>query len=357
MTTTPPDLVEPTSPPPRGDDRRRRRRRTVRLVVLGAVVLMLLAVGWFVLQAYPIGGSGPAQVFEVTDGESIQSVASSMAAKGIIGSTLAFRLDLMVAGTPNVEPGWYSIPSSSSFSTVRGVLSNGPNATALSVVTSESALEIAQGLASVESGSFGTTFLSLVRNGAVASTFQPTPHTSLEGLLAPGTYVLVPHETPATLLQQMVSKFEARAASVGLTPTTTIHGLSAYDVLTVASIVEKEGYLARNMPKTATVVYNRLARGTPLQMDATVEYAIGQDGGPVTHATEAIQSPYNSTSTPGSPRRRSAFRRPRRSTQHCTRRAGRGSTSRSSTRPARSRSRRRSPSSSPTSSWPQRAGL
>ena len=63
--------------------------------------------------------------------------------------------------------------------------------------------------------------------------------------------------------------------------------------MTVASIVEKEGYYPRNMPKTATVIYNRLAQGMPLQMDSTVEYAIGQDGGPVTSHTESIRSPYN----------------------------------------------------------------
>jgi len=91
----------------------------------------------------------------------------------------------------------------------------------------------------------------------------------------------------------MADQFVPRAASVGLTPSTTLDGLDAYQLLTVASIVEKEGYLARNMPQTARVVYNRLARGMPLQMDATVEYAIGQDGGPVTHATESIASPYN----------------------------------------------------------------
>ena len=45
-----------------------------------------------------------------------------MAAKGIIGSTFAFRLDLVLAGTPTVEPGWYELPTSSSFSTARAVL-------------------------------------------------------------------------------------------------------------------------------------------------------------------------------------------------------------------------------------------
>jgi UPF0755 protein len=105
--------------------------------------------------------------------------------------------------------------------------------------------------------------------------------------------VLVPNEAPATLVTQMVDRFAARAASVGLTPSTTLHGLDAYELVTVASIVEKEGYLAKNMPKVATVVYNRLAKGSPLQMDATVEYATGQDGGTVTHQTESLQSPYN----------------------------------------------------------------
>ena len=62
----------------------------------------------------------------------------------------------------------------------------------------------------------------------------------------------------------------------------------------MASIVEKEGYIPVNMPDTARVIYNRLAKGTPLQMDSTVLYALGQDGGPVTSQDLKIQSPYNS---------------------------------------------------------------
>jgi UPF0755 protein len=276
----------------RGSDRRRRRRRW-RLAGLAGGLALLGAVLWFLAEAYPIGGSGPPAFFQVTAGESFSQVADAMAAKGIIGSTFALRLDLLVAGTPTVQPGWYELPTSSSFSAVRSVLAGGPNALAVVVTTAESSREVALNLAGVEDAAFAGQFLSLVRNGAVRSPFQPAPGASLEGLLAPGTYVLVPHETPRTLVTQMASAFVARAASVGLTPTTRLHGLDAYELVTVASIVEKEGYLARNMPRVATVVYNRLARGMPLQMDATVEYATGQDGGPVTHATESIHSPYN----------------------------------------------------------------
>ena len=66
-------------------------------------------------------------------------------------------------------------------------------------------------------------------------------------------------------------------------------------------MVEKEGYLNRNMNRVATVIYNRLGANMPLQMDATVLYALGQDGGPVTHATQAVKSPYNTYLNRGLP--------------------------------------------------------
>jgi UPF0755 protein len=254
---------------------------------------VLAAPAWFLFNAYPIGGTDAPVAFEVVAGEPIGQVISDLAAKGVVSSGLAFRLDLLVSGTPTVQPGWYSIPTSSSFSAVKNVLANGPNAQAVTVVTAEASWEVAQNLASIEGAAFALKFESFVHNGTVPSPFQPTPHTSLEGLIAPGTYVLAPGETPKDLLVQMVDKFVTRAASVGLTPSTALHGLNADQLVTVASIVEKEGYLARNMPKTATVVFNRLARTMPLQMDATVEYALHQDGGKVTHATESVRSPYN----------------------------------------------------------------
>jgi UPF0755 protein len=278
--------------PRRGDDRRRVRRRR-RLIAALVLVLVIAPLAWFALEAYPIGGTGAPAAFEVTQGESMGQVADAMAAKGIIGSALAFRLDLDVTGSPTVQPGWYVIPTSSSFSSVKGVLSAGPNASALGVYTGQTLREIAQNLSGVAGTAFAERFLALAKEGAIRSPFQPASGGSLEGLLAPGLFVISPGETPRTLLRQMERKFEARAGAAGVSPSTTVHGLNAYELLTVASIVEKEGYIPRNMPRTATVVYNRLARGTPLQMDATVEYATGQDGGTVTHATEQYPSPYN----------------------------------------------------------------
>jgi UPF0755 protein len=92
----------------------------------------------------------------------------------------------------------------------------------------------------------------------------------------------------------MVQRFDRNAQAEGLsTAAASAFGLSPYQLITAASIVEKEGYIPVNMPDVARVIYNRLAQGTPLQMDSTVLYAIGQDGGPVTTKDLQLQSPYN----------------------------------------------------------------
>ncbi len=84
-------------------------------------------------------------------------------------------------------------------------------------------------------------------------------------------------------------------------PTLAADGVTPYQAITVASIVQKEAIspgdsataTADNVGPVARVIYNRLARGTPLQMDSTVLYAEGRDGGPVTPADEATPTPYN----------------------------------------------------------------
>ncbi len=116
---------------------------------------------------------------------------------------------------------------------------------------------------------------------------------SLEGLIGAGTYIIKPSITAQELASEMVQRFTSQAASVGLTPTTTANGLNAYQLVVAASIVEKEGYYPHNMPKVARVIFNRLARGGPLQMDATVLYYLGLDGGTVTHAMLQTPTPYN----------------------------------------------------------------
>jgi UPF0755 protein len=107
--------------------------------------------------------------------------------------------------------------------------------------------------------------------------------------------MVLPGETDTQLLTEMVQRFDTTAAAAGLTTQSAAKlGMTPYQVITVASIVQKEGYFPiTNMGPVARVIYNRLARGMPLQMDSTVLYSLGQDGGPVTPQDLRLESPYN----------------------------------------------------------------
>jgi UPF0755 protein len=120
--------------------------------------------------------------------------------------------------------------------------------------------------------------------------FRPKGLRTLEGLLFPQTYRIDKEDTPVTVLQQMLdqlqsvtSRYDLRAAPRHFTP---------YQILTVASIIEREAKVARDRPKIARVVYNRLAAHQRLQVDATVQYALGTSRR-LSGKDLTVDSPYN----------------------------------------------------------------
>jgi UPF0755 protein len=92
----------------------------------------------------------------------------------------------------------------------------------------------------------------------------------------------------------MVRRFDGVADRVQLATGAAQLGLTPYQVVIAASIVQKEGFVVKNMGSVARVILNRLSKDMPLQMDSTVLYAEGRDGGPVTSKDLAVKSPYNS---------------------------------------------------------------
>lgn len=143
-------------------------------------------------------------------------------------------------------------------------------------------------------GRTGSDFAAAVRSGTVRSPWGTPSSTSLEGLLGTGTYEVTEGESDTKLLRQMVARFDRQAAAAGVTPAAaSALGVTPYQLVTVASIAQKEGYFDRYMGKVSRVVYNRLAAGMPLDMTSTVLYALGQDGGTVTPADHTLRSPYN----------------------------------------------------------------
>ncbi|HUX03340.1 MAG TPA: endolytic transglycosylase MltG [Acidimicrobiales bacterium] len=271
--------------------------RPLRWALVTLAALVLIGVGWFVLQVHPLGSPGVKVIVVVHPGDSMSAIADEMAAKGVIASPLAFRIDTLLFSAPTIRPGSYEIAQGSSFAVVKSVFGAGPNVLTVQVTPGLTLHEVALLVANDRGSAFANTFVIDAQRAATVNPYQPNG--SLEGLIGVGTYVVTPSETPATLVQHMENAFYKEATSVGLSPTTTVEGLNAYEIVTAASIVEKEGYYARNMPNVARVIFNRLARGGPLQMDATVLYYLGLDGGTVTHAMLETKTPYNTYLSPG----------------------------------------------------------
>lgn len=266
--------------------------------LLGAgVAVVLVALVWFLLQVFPLGGSGRLVIVTVHRGDSVATIANEMHVLGVIHSPLAFRLDIAMLGAPIVQPGSYRIAQNSSFASVRSIFGAPPNVQVVDVTPGLTLNEVALAIASDKGNSFADSFVQDAGRAADVSAYHPRG--SLEGLIGVGSYILTPQETPSSLLARMTATFAREASSVGLTPQSNVNGLNAYQLVTAASIVEREGYYQVNMARVARVIFNRLQRGQHLQMDATVTYYFHQDGGPVTAAMLRANTPYNTYLYPG----------------------------------------------------------
>ena len=271
--------------------------------ILGAIVVIVLGfVFWFELQSHALGSAGKAEIVQISSGETVSSVATQLSDQQVIGSTLAFRLYNVVHSSPSLTPGSYLFHQNQTFGQVahdfgwRAEYRLGsrwmPGLTLREVAVRVGQLP----------GHSASTFEQLAVSGSVTSTLSPSGSHNLEGLLGTGTYRVLPGETDTALLTDMVEKFEGQATAAGLSSSSAAAlGLTPYQVVTVASVVEKEGYYPKNMPQVARVIYNRLAHQTPLQMDSTILYALGQDGGTVTPQDLKIQNPYNTYLNGGLP--------------------------------------------------------
>jgi UPF0755 protein len=266
------------------------------LVVLigGALVLIIAAFTlWYELESHALGPAGPREIVDIQSGESVSSVVGMLSAHHVIGSSLAFRIFDLVHGSPTIVAGDYLLHQNESFSEVHTILDAGPNIAEIVVnrgLTLHEVAERVDDLAGHASGGFER----VAASGAVHSVFSAPGSDNLEGLLGTGSYLVLPGESDTAILAAMVHRFDAQATAAGLSASSaSAFGLTPYQVITAASIVEKEGYIFKNMPDVARVIYNRLAAGTPLQMNATVLYSLGQDGGPVTSNDLKLQTPYN----------------------------------------------------------------
>lgn len=122
-----------------------------------------------------------------------------------------------------------------------------------------------------------------------------------EGYLFPATYPIDSATKPAGLLRYMADTARKRFGADHITAGAQRNNVTVYETATIASIVQAEADTASDMGKVARVVYNRLLKNMPLQMDSTINYALKRSTLDTTNADTQLDSPYNSYVRKGLP--------------------------------------------------------
>lgn len=236
----------------------------------------------------------------VPAGATMRAAAESLSRAGAIGSPRLFRLYAKARRADRgIKPGTYLLPPDASWASVLSSLRSGKGI--VEVVTIPEGFRLAQ-TESVLVAKLKVPPDSL--RAAVSDTSilrrLGVPIDMLEGYLFPDTYFFPPGTSGRAAVQTMVRRFEQQWRPEWTARLDTL-GVTRHNVLTLASIVEREARRAEERPVIAAVYWNRLRKGMLLQADPTVQYALPQYQKRLLNRHLTVQSKYNTYRYPGLP--------------------------------------------------------
>jgi UPF0755 protein len=282
-----------------------RRKVFILLVsILVAVVLVATVFGfWAHGQLFPDSKSANEIVLDVPTGSSTNSIADLLEKKGVIGNAFLFKFYVRWKGAGPFKAGSYRLPEHAQADDVVHTLEAGPLPPPTKRFTVPPGLNLRQIPAQVVKDVPTLSVDKLnqaMTDGQARSIFQPQGQ-GIEGFLFPDTYDIAEGADERAVVQTMVAQFDKVASEVGLEDAQARVGHSPYEALIVASLVEEEAKVDEDRPKIARVIYNRLAQGVPLGVDATLCYLKDERPCVLRESDLASTSPYNTRTNPGLP--------------------------------------------------------
>jgi UPF0755 protein len=246
------------------------------VVVLAAAVALVFGAGgmWYLRMVNPGGGDGVPQNFTVNEGETLEQLADRLQTEGFVSSASVFTWYVSRKGGLDVAPGYYQIVKRSHMGDVMASLATPPAATFVKVTFPEgfTAEQMGARLADRTLRLSAEQFVALSSSSDLETWLRGPRQPSLEGLLFPDTYQVSGEETESQVIGRMVALMERVGRQEGLDDSAGAVGLSPYETLIVASMIEREAKIADDRAKIARVIYNRLELGMRLQIDATLYY-------------------------------------------------------------------------------------
>ncbi len=280
-------------------------RRLIRWSLLLVVVGVAAAGLWtYMALERPYRGYDAADQFvEIPAGAGSVSMGKRLTEAGVVRSPAAFRLAVWMSGNARrLQAGEYRFDRPLSATAVVDKIARGD--VYVRIVTFREGLTIREMAGVYEAAGLGsaTDFAAAARNAVLVRDLDPHAR-DLEGYLFPDTYTLQRKATAAQLVERMIDRFR-KALGPDLRAKASAHSLAVRELVTLASLVEKETGKPDERPLVAGVYVNRLKLKIPLQCDPTVIYAlmrVGRYNGNISRDDLQLDSPYNTYRYPGLP--------------------------------------------------------
>ncbi|MRR05858.1 MAG: endolytic transglycosylase MltG [Deltaproteobacteria bacterium] len=271
------------------------------VVLLAVLIVVVLSLSYYLhFLATPYGNGGRIQVFDFSSGYTMKKISEELAASRIIRNAALFSLHARFENADEkIQAGSYRFSDGMTPVEILAKLVNGE--------VFEVRFSVPEGYSIFQIGELlekrklipKENFLRQCRNHALLHELD-IPTKSVEGFLSPRTYIIRPDTDAKALIKEMVEqfraaynfKFAARARSLGL---------SELEVLTLASMIDKEAVVPAERPLIASVFHNRLKRNIPLQSDPTAVYGIRAFAGKISKQDILRETPYNTYRIKGLP--------------------------------------------------------
>jgi len=281
---------------------RRTRRGLGRLVALTVLLVIVLGIAWFanaLFQPFKGDGGDPVRV-TIPQGSSLAQIADRLERAGVVEDSGFFQLRARLSGNSgDLRPGSYELRKDMSFTAAIDELQQGvpPNVVQVAIPEGLSRREIRP----LTKGLRGNYTRATRRSPELDPTEYRAPRgATLEGFLFPATYELKKGRPVKALANEQLALFKRNFDRVDLRYARS-KKLTPYDVLIIASLIDREAMVAKERRLIASVIYNRLREGIPLGIDATVRFVTNNWKRPLRQSELANPSPYNTRVHAGLP--------------------------------------------------------
>jgi UPF0755 protein len=279
-----------------------RRRRLLALIPF----VLAIAIAWFLVELYqPFAGSPHGAItVRIPASSSSSKIGDQLAHDGVISSSFFFELRATLQGDRgDLRPGTYHLQYGMSYSSVLAALTKPPPAAKVTELTLIPGKNRQQIDALLRSQRIKGSYVDATRHSPLldpAKYGAPRKTPMLEGFLFPSTYDLYEPIKISQLVAKQLQAFKQNFRTINFAYAER-HHLTPYDVLIIASMIEGEAATEVDRRDVASVIYNRLRDGMPLQLDATTRYAVGNYTTPLTQSQLNSRSPYNTRNHRGLP--------------------------------------------------------